>query len=91
LTYDGTSISLHPSIGNWGFDCQSHYWIERSQVVWAPRMSGEQIAWARIKDRLGKAKKYGGASGFCTCLMEEAKSPAFWKHLWRYSIESLKR
>jgi hypothetical protein len=24
LQYDGESISLDPSIGNWGFPCQSH-------------------------------------------------------------------
>jgi hypothetical protein len=24
LTYDGVSVSLHPSIGNWSFPCRSH-------------------------------------------------------------------
>lgn len=91
MTYDGKSISLHPSIGNWAFECQSHYWIRRSQVVWAPRMSEEQIAWVRTSDRLAKAKHFGGASGFCTCLMKEVRSLAFWKYLWRHFIESLKQ
>ncbi|MFC1421298.1 DUF6527 family protein [Streptacidiphilus cavernicola] len=36
LTFDGESISLHPSIGNWGFTCHSHYWIHRNQVRWVP-------------------------------------------------------
>ena len=27
LTYDGESISLSPSIGNWRLPCRSHYWI----------------------------------------------------------------
>ena len=27
MTFDGRSVSLSPSIGNWSFDCQSHYWI----------------------------------------------------------------
>lgn len=35
LTFDGESISLHPSIGNRALPCRSHYWIERNQVVWA--------------------------------------------------------
>ncbi len=30
LTFDGISISLYPSIGNWNFDCQSHYWIKNN-------------------------------------------------------------
>lgn len=33
LTFDGETISLYPSIGNWGFACQSHYWIRRNRVV----------------------------------------------------------
>ena len=29
LIFDGESISLDPSIGNWSFDCKSHYWIRQ--------------------------------------------------------------
>ena len=35
LTFDGKSVSLSPSIGNWGFHCRSHYWISRDRVVWS--------------------------------------------------------
>ena len=35
LTFDGRSISLSPSIGNWNFACKSHYWIQRNHVTWA--------------------------------------------------------
>ena len=35
LQYDGESITLTPSIGNWNFPCKSHYWIRHSNVVWA--------------------------------------------------------
>jgi|GEM_PF-1496866 len=34
LTFDGRSISLCPSIGNWKFPCQSHYWIKCNKVEW---------------------------------------------------------
>jgi len=34
LTFDGESISLHPSIGNWNFVCKSHYWIINNRVEW---------------------------------------------------------
>lgn len=37
LIFDGESISLWPSIGNWNLPCQSHYWIRRNRVRWAPR------------------------------------------------------
>jgi len=37
LLFDGESISLFPSIGNWSFDCRSHYWIKDNKVVWCKR------------------------------------------------------
>jgi hypothetical protein len=50
LTFDGETVSLWPSIGNWSFDCQSHYWIERNQVRWSRRFSQREIeeVWARV-------------------------------------------
>lgn len=45
------AISLHPSIGNWSFPCQSHYWIESNCVRWAASMSPEMIAWVQARDR----------------------------------------
>ena len=32
IIFDGESVSLHPSIGNWNFACQSHYWINNNHV-----------------------------------------------------------
>lgn len=54
LIYDGESISLNPSIGNWGFECQSHYWIKQNQVVWAAQWSQEAIDTNRVRDRVNK-------------------------------------
>lgn len=39
LVFDGKTISLDPSIGNWGFSCRSHYWIRNNQVQWAAQWS----------------------------------------------------
>lgn len=58
LTFDGVSISLYPSIGNWSFDCQSHYWIEHNQIKWARRLSRKKIWGARIRDLLVKNKYF---------------------------------
>ncbi|MBW4985880.1 hypothetical protein KZZ07_25380 [Mameliella sp. CS4] len=55
LTFDGETVSLDPSVGNWSFDCQSHYWIRRDTVRWAGQMSEEQIAKVREKDVRSKA------------------------------------
>ena len=51
LTFDGETVSLTPSIGNWSFPCQSHYWIRRNSIDWAGPMSPEQIAEVR-RDRV---------------------------------------
>ena len=50
LTCDGVSVSLSPSIGNWGEKCQSHYWILNNNIHWAPKWSRHKILNAR-KDR----------------------------------------
>jgi hypothetical protein len=54
LIFDGQTISLQPSIGNWNFPCKSHYWITRNTVRWAPRLSAEAIEEGRRRDRLAK-------------------------------------
>ena len=51
VTFDGASVSLHPSIGNWKFPCRSHYWIRKSNVVWAPAIIRESF-WRRLKRKL---------------------------------------
>ena len=47
LTYDGKTISLAPSIGNWGFPCRSHYWIERNNVQWARGFTSMEVSEVR--------------------------------------------
>ncbi len=56
LTYDGETVTLDPSIGNWGLKCESHYWIEESRVVWARRWSRLEIETGRRADRRVKEK-----------------------------------
>lgn len=34
LIFDGESVSLSPSIGNFNFECQSHYYICNNRVKW---------------------------------------------------------
>ncbi len=60
LIYDGVSVSLSPSIGNWSFECQSHYWIDRSRALWAPRWSRNWIEAGRARDQRSKEQYYGG-------------------------------
>ena len=54
LTYDGDTVSLHPSVGNWSFACQSHYWIRNNRVIPAGPMSHEEIESGRRRDHAAK-------------------------------------
>ena len=54
LTFDGKTVSLDPSIGNWSFPCQSHYYIRKNRVKWAPKWSREQIERGRSYDHHAK-------------------------------------
>jgi hypothetical protein len=47
-------VSLNPSIGNWSFRCQSHYWIRRNRVIWADHWSREEIEAVRRSDRAAR-------------------------------------
>ena len=60
MTFDGRSVTLAPSVNNSGFECESHYFINRSRVSWAPRLRPHQVAATRRRDRLAKEAYYGG-------------------------------
>jgi hypothetical protein len=63
LIFDGKTISLDPSIGNWGFKCQSHYWIRNNRVRWAARWSKDKIDAGRAYDRYAKERYFDTANG----------------------------
>jgi hypothetical protein len=50
--------SLHPSIGNWQEPCQSHYWIIRGRVIWAPQWNAEQIEAGRNREQERRVRYY---------------------------------
>ncbi len=56
LTFDGKTVSLYPSIGCWNFECKSHYWIKRDQVLWSYSMTQNEIEMGRKRDKLNKKK-----------------------------------
>lgn len=50
--------SLNPSIGNWQERCQSHYWIERGEILWAEKWTPEQIAAGRRREQERRQSYY---------------------------------
>ncbi|MEY8213885.1 MAG: DUF6527 family protein [Colwellia sp.] len=43
-------VSLFPSVGNWNYQCQSHYIIRDNQIIWANKMTTEQIKKVQKRD-----------------------------------------
>ena len=58
LTYDGRTISLAPSIGNWSFGCRSHYWIDEGSVRWARGFSDDEVSLVRQEARKRRVGYY---------------------------------
>lgn len=58
LTFDGDSVTLRPSIGDWDSPCQSHYNIIRNDVIWSSRWSREEVLAARDDEHAAKARYY---------------------------------
>lgn len=50
--------SLYPSVGSWQEPCQSHYWIQRGTVIWAPKWSLAQIEAGRRGEQERRTEYY---------------------------------
>jgi hypothetical protein len=64
VTFDGETISLDPSVGNWLQSCRSHYVIRGGRVIEAGQWSDEEIEAGFANDRAARAAMFGkdGAS-----------------------------
>ena len=89
LIFNGKSISLDPSIGNWNFKCKSHYWIRHNNVIWAAQWSQEEINANRIYDRSAKEKYFGDASSSETTEKPQnnKQKQSFWMKLKQWGLQ----
>ena len=62
MSFNGDTVSLHPSIGNWNLRCRSHYVIRDSRVIDAPKWTKKQIEAGRRRDKDARTKYLAGAS-----------------------------
>lgn len=58
MSFDGESVSLHPSIGNWSLPCRSHYVIRNGRVLTAGRWTDEEIEQGRSRDRRARDRLF---------------------------------
>ncbi|MRT16516.1 hypothetical protein F3C99_06060 [Vitellibacter sp. q18] len=58
LHFDGKTVSLSPSIGNWSFECKSHYFITRNKIHIARCWEDWEIEEGRAEDKDAKKSYY---------------------------------
>jgi hypothetical protein len=54
MIFDGESVTLNPSIGNWNFECRSHYWVRNNQIVHARSWDDNVKPTKKKKTKKGK-------------------------------------
>ncbi len=87
ITYDGETITLHPSVGSWTLPCRSHYVIRRGRVIEAPPWTDAQIAAERQRDRRAKASYFGQVES-SPLPSPVQKEPAGEKHMPKSASEN---
>lgn len=88
LSFDGETVSLDPSIGNWNLPCRSHYWIKKNRVRWAEKWSQYEIDRGRRLDRMAKASQYVQSNAVSVTrklegALTDVPRPSWWRHLFR--------
>lgn len=86
ITFDGETISLHPSIGNWMLKCRSHYVINQSRVIEAAPWTSAQVEAERRRDSAAKARFYGQPSTaeFPVQFVQPKSASGLWHRVWRW-------
>lgn len=70
-------VSMDPSIGSWNLPCQSHYFIRRGQIRWAPKWSRDEIEEARRRDDADREAHFAKRS------QRDSLRSAFVRWLWK--------
>jgi hypothetical protein len=88
MTFDGETISLRPSIGNWTLKCRSHYVIDHGQVIEAAPWGDEQVEAERRRDCAAKTQFYGPPPKLEPTVRPAppppTPTPSVWRRLWEW-------
>jgi hypothetical protein len=86
MTFDGETMSLRPSIGNWTLKCRSHYVIDHGKVIEAGPWSEEQVEAERRRDLAAKARFYGQSPKVDRPLQPSPPkaTPPIWRRVWHW-------
>jgi hypothetical protein len=76
MTFDGETVSLWPSIGNWNLRCRSHYVIDRGRVVTAGPWSNQQVSAECKRNKEAKADYFEMQATVPSAPVEPANRPS---------------
>lgn len=84
MTFDGESISLHPSIGSWFLRCRSHYVIRNGRVLEAGQWTDVEVAAGQTRDRRARQAHFGIKETEISSVMEprSAKQKNWLRKVW---------
>lgn len=89
MTFDGKSVSVDPSIGNWSLACRSHYFIRNGQVLWANAWSDERIHRGRKRDVARKRGREGVTTDEAPVTQRDLEANGL--SLWRRALRWLQK
>jgi hypothetical protein len=90
VVFDGKTVSLHPSIGNWNLPCRSHYIIQKNTVIEAEKWSEKQIAYGQTRDKRARAAYYDRTilplpdDAVTEQMTQPTKKPGWFSFIWYY-------
>ncbi len=82
LTFNGKAVSLNPSIGNWNFNCRSHYWIKNNEVEYAANWTEREILVNRNNDLKRKKEHFEVPENLQEEVSkQESQKPSIWQKI----------
>lgn len=86
LTFNGKSITLYPSIGNWNFECQSHYWIRNNKIEFAGSWTEREIRLGRENDLNSMMDYFEESADILKKdpAIKECHNPSIWHRLSKF-------
>ena len=88
ITFNGETVSLSPSVGNWNLPCRSHYILNDGKVLEADTWSDKQVAYGQARDKREREAHYNSKMSPPTKVLPAAQevAPGWWdrllRHLW---------
>lgn len=95
LIFDGETVSLAPSVGNWNFSCRSHYIIRRNQIIKAEYWTDEMVQAEQRRNKAAKSGFYGTAQSPAeadpdyTPIATSEPQCSFWVRIRRWLLKTL--